>query len=223
VEYDVVIVGAGSAGCVLAARLSEDPNRSVLLLEAGPDYADVSALPSDIASGLWTATVSHDWGFTSEPDAFGRTIPLPRGKLVGGCSATNSMVALRGTPSDYDEWAASGNPGWAFNDVLPFFRRLEQDADCADVWHGQDGPLPIRRYKAAELTKVTRAFLETCTVAGYPTVFDHNTPGAIGVGPVPLTVRDGIRPKHSADLFGCSALTLQSHDSRWHPHRPCED
>ncbi|MFN0073550.1 MAG: GMC family oxidoreductase [Chloroflexota bacterium] len=192
-NYDVIIIGAGSAGCVLASRLSEDPNRSVLLLEAGPDYADVSALPPEIATGLWASTVSHDWGFKSEPDASGRTIPLPRGKLVGGCAATNSMVALRGTPADYDEWAAGGNPGWAFNDVLPFFRRLEQDMDCTDAWHGQDGPLPIRRYQTTELTKVTRAFMETCITAGYPAVFDHNTPGAIGVGPIPLNLRDGMR------------------------------
>src|SRR5262245_3588821 len=100
-KYDVIIVGAGSAGCVLAARLSEDAKRSVMLLEAGPDYAG-NELPPEIRSGFNPA-FSHDWGYMSEPDALGRVIACNRAKLVGGCSATNGTVALRGTPQDYDE------------------------------------------------------------------------------------------------------------------------
>src|SRR6266581_2507613 len=100
-KYDVIVVGAGSAGCVLAARLSEDPGRSVLLVEAGPDYPDPSALPPEIASSIFPA-YTHDWDYYSEPGMVGRTIHLPRGKLVGGCSATNGTGAMRGAPRDYD-------------------------------------------------------------------------------------------------------------------------
>jgi choline dehydrogenase len=189
--YDVIIVGAGSAGCVLATRLSEDPGRSVLLLEAGPDYHNIP-LPPEIASGFSPA-FTHDWEYVHEPDQLGRTIHLPRAKLVGGCSATNATFALRGTPNDYDEWAVQGNPGWAFADVLPFFRSLENDGDIHNEWHGSAGPLPIRRYTYEELTAIQQAFLLACAELGYAQVTDHNAPGTIGVGPVPMNTIAGVR------------------------------
>jgi len=190
--YDVVVVGAGSAGCVLATRLSEDPKRSVLLLEAGPDYADVAALPEDIRNS-YVPAFSHDWGYRSELGKLGRALDLPRAKLVGGCSATNATIALRGTPGDYDEWTAEGNIGWSFSDVLPFFRRLENDLDFRNKWHGQTGPMPIRRFSKKELTSAQSAFLNTCYAAGHKQQDDLNAPDAIGAGPIPMNQLNGIR------------------------------
>ncbi len=191
-KYDVIIVGAGSAGCVLAARLSEDSRRKILLLEAGPDYPEPDKLPPEIVNSHFPA-FTHDWGYVSEPGLLSRSLHLARAKLVGGCSATNATFALRGDPNDYDEWAEIGNPGWLFSEVLPFFRRLESDADFDNEWHGKNGPLPIRRYKENELTPVQSAFLKACLSAAYKPVDDHNAPRAIGAGPMSMNTIAGVR------------------------------
>ncbi len=161
-RYDIVVVGGGAAGCVVAARLSEDGTRRVLLLEAGPDHR--ALMPADVRDG-WRPTTRHDWGYVSEPDAGGVARPLPRGKLLGGCSSTNATFALRGHPADYDAWEQAGNDGWSFDEVLPFFIRLENDADFGQAaCHGDGGPLPVRRYRDDELTDVAQAI---CHPAGH--------------------------------------------------------
>ena len=192
--YDDIVVGAGSAGATLAARLSEDANRRVLLIEAGPDYRTLAEIPAEmIGRATSDATIDHDWGHKAHATA-ARVIEYPAGKVTGGGSAVNSAVALRGAPGDYDEWARLGNPGWGWNDVLPYFIRLEHDHDYpGDRFHGAHGPLPIARPSENALLHVHRALRDTALELGHPKAPDLNRPDAIGVGPWPMNIRDGIR------------------------------
>ena len=187
---DVIVVGAGAAGCVVAARLAESGTRSVLLLEAG---ADLGVNLPDLVRDGWHMTRDFDWGYSSEPDEAGAVQKLRRVKLLGGTSLI-TRFALRGSPADYAEWVALGNPGWGFEDLLPYFRRIETDLDYGDQpWHGDSGPIPVGRYRDLELTDIHAAGLRGLQAAGFPLLADHNRPGAVGAGPMPMSSREGIR------------------------------
>ncbi len=181
-KYDLIVIGAGAAGAVTAARVSEDPSRSVLLLEAGPYYPTTEQTPADLLNGNDNSYFAHDWGYEAETTSAARLIHLPAGRVVGGSSAVNTAIALRGTPEDYDEWAALGNDEWSWEKVLPYFRRLEHDLDRDDDFHGRNGPLPVRRYREDELVPVQLAFLKAMRALDYPETPDNNDPESTGLG-----------------------------------------
>jgi choline dehydrogenase-like flavoprotein len=191
-EYDDIIIGAGSSGAVLAARLSEDPSRKILLLEAGPDYASVAETPRDLL-GPDVSLRDHDWRLRAAAIAGGPRNPFPRGKVVGGSSSVNGAVALRGVPADYDEWAGLGNFEWAWRNVLPYFKRLEDDDLGDNDLHGSGGPIPIRRYEVERFCATQLSAHRAFRQLGFAEVIDHNDPASTGVGPIPLNLRDNVR------------------------------
>lgn len=190
---DIIVVGAGSAGAVIAARASEDPNRQVLLLEAGPDYPDLAQTPFDLVNSHNNSYRDHDWGFKFQPTANQEQF-FPRGRVTGGSSAVNTTIALRGIPEDYDEWADAGNPLWAWDKVLPAFCRLERDLDYgAAAYHGDAGPISIRRYPHEELLPAHQAFLQSSTDLGYAQCDDANAPDSSGAGAHPMNKLGRVR------------------------------
>src|SRR6478735_5561446 len=202
--FDYIIIGAGSAGCVLASRLSADPNVRVLLLEAGPrDWHPFIHMPAGLAKLVGKKGVNWDYDTAPEAQLDNRTLWWPRGKVLGGSSSINAMCYIRGHARDYDEWAAHGATGWDWQNVLPYFKRSEGNVRGADAYHGADGPLTVSDLRY--VNPLTEVFVEAGVQAGIPRNDDFNGAMLEGVGLYQVTQRDGAR---------CSAAVAYLHPVR---------
>ena len=196
-KYDVIVVGGGSAGSVVAARMAEDPDTTVLLLEAGTDYPDLANLPEDILNGH-TRTAEderseHNWALRGTITEEQGEIHVAQGKVIGGGGSINGQVFLRGIPQDFDDWASWGNEEWSYTKVLPYFRKAETDLDIKDDFHGTDGPLPISRKVGETWPVIQSAFHTACLQNGFDTTDDMNGVEPTGVGVVPMNNQKGVR------------------------------
>jgi choline dehydrogenase len=205
--FDAVVVGGGTAGCVVAARLTEDPSRRVLLLEAGTDYTSRGELPPGLADVRYVPMrghapdpdPTHDWGLMVV-GRDGASISVPQGRTIGGGSAINGSISLRGATADYRAWAADGMPDWDWDPVLEAFIALEDDTAGTPEIHGRGGPWKISRSHEEEYGRLQKAFVDTCRSLGQPDAWDLNAPDAHGVGPAPMS-RCGTQRMSAADVY----------------------
>lgn len=195
-SYDVVIVGAGSSGGALAGRLTQTSGKRVLVLEGGPIYNSAADMPSALLEpGTMAAGAPghpNNWGYLVEMRP-GLKFPFPRGKGLGGSSSINGCYFIRGTRDDFGKWSDVGNDEWAYDKVLPVFKRMESDLDIANEYHGADGPITVRREPGDRAPEATDAFVDSCRSLGFADDPDKNAPSAGGVGPVPMNIKDGQR------------------------------
>jgi choline dehydrogenase len=193
-QRHTVIVGGGTAGAVVASRLCESAHERVTLVEAGPDFPDPHSLPPSLRDPYSPALESFDWGrsaTTTEPD--GRVVPYPLGRVMGGSSTINGTNAQRGLPRDYDDWERLGNAGWSWADVLPYFVRLESDADFQGDFHGRHGPVTITRPGIDEAPRALGSILGAAVEKGFAYGPDQNAPEPGAIGPVPRNIAGGAR------------------------------
>ncbi|NJO91369.1 MAG: dehydrogenase [Chloroflexia bacterium] len=188
--YDFIVVGGGSAGAVLASRLSENSNQTVLLIEAGNAYPAWDYPAAISSANNPGGDAEHNWGFQSEPTFYGNKIDLPRGKVLGGSSAINGAVALRARPEDFKNWNLEG---WTYEEMLPYFKKLESSDSGDKELHGFDGPLPVRQLLRTDLTSVQQAFVDATVSLGYKLIEDFDSVDANGVGPYRMNVVNGVR------------------------------
>ena len=200
-SFDYIVVGGGSGGCVVASRLSEDPNVSVCLIEAGGEGKNlISKIPAGVAAILPTPILNWSYKPKASKGLNGRGGYQPRGKALGGSSTINAMLYVRGHQSDYDEWRDLGNPGWGWKDVLPYFKKSEGNTRGADDLHGADGPLGVTDGRANH--EIADAFLEAGRELQLPINDDFNGPSQEGIGKYQVTQKNGER---------CSAAAAYIH------------
>jgi choline dehydrogenase-like flavoprotein len=207
-EFDYVIVGGGSAGCVVASRLSEDPRVTVCLLEAG-NAGNNWIVNTPMATALMLPTKINNWAFETLPQSGlnGRRGYQPRGRTLGGSSAINAMIYIRGHRSDYDRWASLGNPGWSYDDVLPYFRKAESNEDFRDEYHGNEGPLNVAKLRSRN--PFIEHFLEAAQQLQLPSIDDFNGERQEGIGTYQVTQKNGER---------CSAARAYIHPNLTRPN-----
>ena len=216
-KYDVVIVGGGAAGSVLASRLAENANTSVLLLEAGSDYPDPENLPDEIKLGnnryAEAPDSEHNWALRGTITEEQGEVHVAQGKVIGGGSSINGQAMQRGLPEDFDSWSSLGNDEWSYTKVLPFFRKSEHDLDIRDDFHGTDGPMPVRRRQTGTWPDIQKAFHAACLEHGFSPTEDTNGPNPAGVGVAPSNNLDGMRMSAAMTYLGpmrhCLNLTVR--------------